>query len=83
MFTMILCGNIVLLPLYHAPMYKPQLSANKRIDITGRLSNILSGDDEFALLSFVLYENKQLNLKARPRMITDIKQDMRICKRRN
>ena len=62
-------------------MYIPQVSANKRIYITRKLSNTLSGDDKFALLSSVSSENEQLNSQARPPVIPDMKQDMRICKK--
>ena len=59
---------------------KQQLLWNKRIDITIKLSNILSSDDKFTLLSSLSSENEQLNLQARLPLIPDKKQDMRTCK---
>ena len=74
--------NIASPQFYHTPMYKPQLSTNIRIDITRQLSDTLSVDDKFDLLS-VLSENEQLNLKARPPILTERGQDMGPCNRRN
>ena len=44
------------------------------VAITRKLLNVLSGDDKVTLLSSVLSNEEQLNLKAIRQMIIDIKQ---------